>query len=218
MDEVSEYQKIESLYFFDTTTQKYKKEFLNKIVEYLKDLPWIGTEKIDGANTRIVWNGFNFSILGRENKSQVPEEVKKIFNEKFIERDDMEVAFEQMFGKKQVILFVEAHGGKIQKGAYNCDTSIIGFDIMVGGKYLSKFVASEIFVKLGIDFVPIINFDNLQSAIDFVKTHENSIKYPDCKMEGLVCVPKCEIYDYSGKRIAVKIKNSMLKKLEECHG
>ena len=37
--------------------------FLNKIVEYLKDLSWIETEKIDGTNTRIVWNwgGFNDS-------------------------------------------------------------------------------------------------------------------------------------------------------------
>ena len=30
MDEISEYQKIESLYFFDTTTKKYKKELLLK--------------------------------------------------------------------------------------------------------------------------------------------------------------------------------------------
>lgn len=215
--EVAEYQKIQNLYAFDPTIRKYKKEFFNPIVEYLKDLKWIGTEKIDGTNTRIIWDGFSFHFMGRTNMSKIEEnkELINILNEKFIAKNDMEIVFEQMFGKKQVILFVEAYGGKIQNGAYKCNTNIIGFDIMVDGTYLDKFVSKEIFEKIGIDFVPMIQFNNLQEAIDYVKTHEASIKYPDCKLEGLVCFPPCRIYDNKHDRVIVKIKGKELKKLEE---
>lgn len=208
-----EYQKIDNLYEFDIGAKRYIIKFHSPIVEYLKDVPWIGTEKIDGTNIRIHWDGYEFEIAGRTSKSDVPKEIQEIFKKKF--DSDMEVIFEQKFGKKDVILFCEGYGGKIQNGAYDCETSLIGFDVMVNDMYLDKFEAKSIFEELGIDFVPMTIFANLGEAIKYVQEHSQSIKHPTCALEGLVCAPAVRIYDVNGKRVIVKIKGRELKKVKE---
>lgn len=206
-----EYQKIESLYKFDGEIKRFIPEFYNPIVEYLAPLEWLGTEKIDGTNIRIHWNGKSFEIGGRTDNAEIPKAVQQVFNDKF--NYDMEVQFEQKFGNKDVYLFCEAYGGKIQNGAYSCETKLIGFDIMINSVYLDRNVAQSIFASLGIDYVPTMTFENLAEAIAFVKINEKSIQCPDDKMEGIVCVPKQRIYDHQGNRIIVKIKKKDLDKL-----
>ena len=206
-----EYQKIESLYRFDAEKKGFVKEFYNPIVEYLKDLHWCGTEKIDGTNIRIYWNGIKFELAGRTDNAEVPKAIQEIFNEMF--NADMEVIFEQRFGKKDVYLFCEGYGGKIQKGAYSCETKLIGFDIMIDDTYLDKENSQKIFKELGIEFVPVMAFENLQQAINYVENVEESIQCKGDKIEGLVCYPIKRIYDHQGNRIIVKIKKKDLAKL-----
>lgn len=208
---MKEYQKIESLYKFDSEKKRFINEFYNPIVEYLAPLPWYGTEKIDGTNIRIHWDGIKFELGGRTDEAEVPKAIQQIFNEKF--NDDMEVVFEQKFGKKDVYLFCEGFGGKIQGGIYSCETSLIGFDIMINDIYLDKNVAEKIFHELGMDFVPFLEFQNLEEAIEYVKEVEESIQCPGCQIEGLVCFPRQRIYDHMGNRVIVKIKKKDLKKL-----
>lgn len=210
---MKEYQKIETLYKFDNETKRFRKEFYNPIVEYLKDCKWIGTEKIDGTNVRVLWNGHNFEFGGRTDKATLPKELLQILQNTF--NYDMEILFEQKFGEKEVLLFMESYAGKIQNGAYKGSEKVIGFDIMVNSIYLDKKVSEQIFEELGIKFVPVIEFNNLQGCIDFVKNHQSSIIQPESQMEGLVCYPAVRLYDHQGNRIIVKIKNKDLKKLEE---
>jgi hypothetical protein len=125
----------------------------------------------------------------------------------------MEVVFEQKFAEKEVILFMEGYGGKVQTGTYLCDEKIIGYDIMVDNIYLDKNTSKQIFEDLGIEFVPLIEFNNLQEAIDYVYNNKQSIIEPESKIEGLVCFPKARVYDHMGNRIIVKIKNKDLNKL-----
>ena len=125
----------------------------------------------------------------------------------------MEVLFEQKFGDKEVYLFCEGYGGKIQNGAYTCETRLIGYDIMIGDIYLDKYISQQIFNEIGIDCVPFIEFNNLNEAIEYVKTNRKSIQCPNDNIEGLVCVPKQRIYDHMGNRIIVKIKGRDLDKL-----
>lgn len=212
--EIKEYQKIGNLYHFDEKRKEYTENFEDTIVNYLRELPWICTEKIDGTNTRIVWDGYGFSVLGRTNKSIVTPEVMEIFSKKFIANKDMETVFEQTFGEKQVILFVEMHGGKIQRGAYDCDTQMVGFDIMVNGTYLNRIAAKQLFNIWGIEYVPVMLMNNLEEAIVFVKTHKESILHPKCDIEGLVCTPMQEIYNKKGERVIIKIKKGVLKRLK----
>lgn len=209
---MKEYQKIESIYKFDTSIKKFKKEYYNPIVEYLENNKWIGTEKIDGTNIRIYWNGKRFEFSGRTNKSEMPKEIMGILEEKF--DYDMEIIFEQKFGNKEVYLFCEGYGGKIQGRAYDCEESIIGFDIMIENIYLEKEVSKQLFTEFGINFVKQIEFNNLKEAIDYVKNNDKSLEHFNCYLEGLVVYPIKRIYDHMGNRIIIKIKGRDLQKLE----
>lgn len=208
---MKEYQKIETLYTFDSEIKRFRKEFYNPIVEYLKDCKWFGTEKIDGTNIRILWNGHSFEFGGRTDNAEIPKAVMKILTDNF--NYDMEVLFEQKFGNKEVMLFMEAFAGKIQNGTYQGSEDIIGFDIMIGDVYLDKAVSKQIFEELGLKFVPVLEFNNLQECIDYVYHNTQSIIQPQSKIEGLVCYPAFRLYDHQGKRIIVKIKNKDLAKL-----
>lgn len=199
------YQKIETLYKFNTTINKFvENDFTNPIVKYLYDCKWIGSEKIDGTNIRVLWDGFSFSIAGRTEKSDVPKEVKLLFDTIF--NKDAEIIIEQIFGVKEVIFCMEAYGGKIQNGTYKISERLIGFDIMVNENYIQRESARDIFEKINIPFVPLYIFKNLKEAIDFVKTNPVSQVDNTAYIEGLVCLPYERIYDNQGNRIAVKIK------------
>lgn len=210
---MKEYQKIETLYKFDSEIKRFKKEFYNPIVEYLKDCKWFGTEKVDGTNVRICWNGHNFEFGGRTDDGDLPKAIRILLENTF--NYDMEVLFEQKFGNKEVMLFMEGYAGKIQNGTYQGAEDIIGFDIMIGDIYLDKAISKQIFEELGLKFVPILEFNNLQECIDYVNNNKQSIIQPVSKIEGLVCYPAVRLYDHQGNRIIVKIKNKDLSKLVE---
>ena len=211
---MKEYQKIETLYKFDSSKRKFVREFYNPLVEYLAPLTWFATEKIDGTNTRIQWDGHKFNFSGRTDQSVLPNEVIALLNERF--DHGMEVAFEQKFGNKEVILFMESFGGKIQNGVYSIKQErLIGFDIMVGDIYLDRLVAFDIFKAFGFETVNYQLFANLQSAIDFVSSKPRSYIDGNATIEGLVVLPEKRIYDHMGNRIIVKIKVKDLEKLEK---
>ena len=210
---MKEYQKIETLYKFDNTTHKFKNEFYNPIINYLKDCPWIVSEKIDGTNIRVHWDGHKVEWSGRTDSSQLPKEVESLLQETF---GESEIIFEQNFGEKEVFLFMECYGGKIQGGLYGGKERLIGFDVMIGDTYLDKMVIKDIFDKFGVETVEFRVVPNLQVAIDFVKTYTAYSDHCDDKkneIEGLVCVPAVRLYDHQGKRIIVKIKKKDLRKL-----
>ena len=74
---MKEYQKIESIYRFDQNVKGFVKEYYNPIVEYLENNKWIGTEKIDGTNIRIYWNGKIFEFGGRTEQAEIPKALLK---------------------------------------------------------------------------------------------------------------------------------------------
>ena len=212
---MEEYQKIETLYKFDQATKSYLKEFYNPIVEYLAPLPWIASEKFDGTNIRVHWDGHRVEWSGRTDASVLPKEVQETLAAAF---GDSEVTFEQTFGEKDAILFMECYGGKVQGGIYGGHERLIGFDVMVDGLYLNKAEAAELFPKFGIEPVEFFEVASLQEAVDIVKegrlASHNEGDRPT-RMEGLVCVPKMRLFDGNGKRIAVKIKARDLAKVRE---
>ena len=92
-----EYFKISNLFKFD---EKYKNIVgLNDDFNYLKDNIWIGTEKIDGTNIRICWDGHRISIMGHTAKSIIPSNLIEYLNSLFL-TCEMEYVFEQMFQEK----------------------------------------------------------------------------------------------------------------------
>lgn len=212
---MKEYQKIETLYKFDNETKRFTHKIYNPIVEYLYDCPWLVSEKIDGTNIRVHWDGHTVEWSGRTDKSDLPKEVSALLKTCF---GDAEITFEQMFGEKDVILFMECYGGKIQGGLYGGKERLIGFDVMVNGIYLDKLIIHTIFSNFGITTVPFFIKMNLSECIDIVMNYNGPSQFCEkgtTQIEGLVCVPTVRLYDHMGNRIIVKIKKKDLRKMAE---
>ena len=204
---MKEYEKIETIFVRDEKTKKLNENiYRNETIEFLKDIEWEFTEKIDGTNIRIYWDGHKVSYYGRTDKAQIPTQLMNKLIELF-GGDINEEMFEQKFGATPVMLIGEGYGAKIQKcgGDYRQDNNFILFDVCINNKYLSRDNVNDIANYFGIESVPVIFSGNLQKGIDFVKTKPNST-IGTAKMEGLVARPKVELYDKNGNRLIVKIK------------
>lgn len=204
---MTEYHKIETLFERDTNGTKKLIEgaFRNDAVKYLANNDWYFTEKIDGTNIRIHWDGHKVEFAGRTDKAQIPKPLMDYLNNTFgsVEAEEM---FEQKFGETDVILFGEGYGPGIQKGgAYRDDVSFILFDVQIGDTWLKRDSVEDIATAFGIDVVPIIFIGNLWQAVDYVKTKPKST-IGTANMEGLVGRPLTEMLDRMGKRVIVKIK------------
>ena len=71
---MNQYHKIDSLFERDMegTRKLIEGKFRNPVVEYIKDNEWIFTEKIDGTNIRVFWDGHKVSFGGRTDNAQIP--------------------------------------------------------------------------------------------------------------------------------------------------
>jgi hypothetical protein len=206
---MKEYQKIETIYerSMDGNKKLIEGQWRNPIVAYLKNMPWVWVEKIDGTNIRVQWDGHTFNFAGRTDKAEIPKLLLARLQEIFL-NDKMEQMFEQLFGETEVIVFGEGYGVKIQKcgGDYLQDRNDFRvFDIMVNDTYLDLSDVVDICNKLGLHMVHMISTGTLLEAVEFIKQKPIST-HGKCIMEGLVCRPWVRIYDHQGKRIIVKIK------------
>jgi hypothetical protein len=202
-----EYNKIETLYERDLEGSKRMIEgkFRNPTVEFLKDNVWQFTEKFDGTNVRIHWDGHKVTYGGRTDDAQIPTHLLNKLIEMF-GSDEAEQIFEQKFCEMEVTLFGEGYGPKIQKGgSYRPDVSFILFDVLISGNYQPRESVEDIAKAFGIDVVPIVLEGTVQDGVDFVKSKPKSTM-GTAMMEGVVGRPKVEMRDRSGKRVIVKIK------------
>lgn len=214
---MKEYQKIETPFVRDMDGSKklILGQFRNPIVEYLKNCQWICTEKVDGTNVRVHWNGYKFNFYGRTDSASFPSFMLRKLTEIF-NNDETEQVMEQMFAEREVILIGEGYGAKIQKCGANYikdGVDFIGIDVMVKTKdnekwvYLDRRDAEDVYKALGIKMVPIVATMTLGEAVNHVMSKPYSlISEVKQVMEGLVCVPDVPVYDKSGHRIIVKIK------------
>lgn len=207
---MTEYTKIETVFERDMegTKKLIEGKFRNETVEFLKDNRWIGTEKIDGTNIGIVWDGHKVSYQGRTERAQIPAHLMNKLIEMFGGTVNEEL-FEQKFGEMQVILFGEGYGAKIQKcgGNYRSDVSFILFDVYLPEQnlWLKRDAVEDIAKTFGIDVAPIVYEGDIAGAVEFVKSKPKStIGIAD--MEGIVCKPAVDMLDRMGRRLIVKIK------------
>lgn len=202
-----EYHKIETV--FNRSTDGDKRliwgDYRNETVEYLANNIWQFTEKIDGTNIRIHWDGHNIEIGGRTDRAQIPKHLMDYLSATFL-TPEVEELFEQTYGEKDVMLFGEGYGAKIQNGGdYRSDVSFILFDVLIGDNWQSRELVGTTAKMFGIDVVPIVLEGTIGDGIDYVMQHNNST-IGNAVMEGVVGRPKVEMKDQRGNRIIVKIK------------
>lgn len=202
------YEKIETIYARDIegTKKLIPGKFRNETVEFLKDNKWVWTEKVDGTNIRVLWDGHSVTFGGRTERAQIPAPLVNRLNELFGGERNAQV-FEQMFGEREVLIFGEGYGAKIQNGgSYIPDgVDFIMFDMLINDNYQSRENVEGCAKALGIKVVPIVGEGTLEEAVEFVKRHPQSTM-GSCEMEGVVCRPAVELRDRCGNRMIVKIK------------
>ena len=85
------YHKIETLFERDEKTKKLIiGKFRNPTVEYLKDNVWTFTEKIDGMNTFVLYDGHEVTFGGRTERAQIPKPLLDRLNDLFQDKRPFE--------------------------------------------------------------------------------------------------------------------------------
>ena len=205
-----EYTKIDTIFArnIDGSKALIEGKYKSDAVEFLKDARWSCTEKVDGTNIGVVWDGHRVSFQGRTERAQIPADLVNALNRMFGGMENEEL-FEQKFGCTPVILFGEGYGGKIQGGKYRKDASFILFDVFMpndkGGIWLKRDAIEDIAKAFGIEAVPVVLVGTLDDAVAFVKSRPKSTLGDD-PMEGVVCKPAVDLLDRMGRRLIVKVK------------
>lgn len=205
-----EYVKIETPFnrVEDGTKKLIEGDFRNETVEFLKDNEWLWSEKVDGTNISVEWDGHRVSFHGRTERAQIPAHLVNKLNEMF-GGETNEQLFEQIFGETPMILYGEGYGAKIQNGGtYRSDVSFILFDVYQPDSriWLKQEAVWDIASKFGIDMVPFVLSGTIDEAVRYVKGKPLSHINEAHSMEGLVGRPEVELRDRLGKRVIVKVK------------
>lgn len=177
--------------------------------EYLKDNEWVFTEKVDGTNIRVMFDGDEIRYNGKTDNAQLPVDLIETLHKMFDSQLDL---FKETFPPKegeetQVCLYGEGYGAGIQKsGCYREDKSFVLFDIKIGKMWLFRKDVEEIATKFGVDIVPIIGTGTLEQGIKLVEKGFMS-QWGDFIAEGIVARPKTELRTRRGDRVITKIKH-----------
>lgn len=204
---MSLYPKIESPYKRFTEgpnrnrfdyTQWARPEFMA-----LARMNWTWTEKIDGTNIRVIWDGHKVTFGGRTDNAQIPATLVTKLTELFPEE-----LLEQTFSGTEVVLYGEGYGPKIQKGGglYRADQSFILFDVRVGKWWLEPASVGDVAQKLGIGLVPQFAPCSVYDAVNIVTRGLRST-FGDFWAEGLVGRAPYGLLTRSGERILMKVKH-----------
>lgn len=206
---MKEYHKIETLFERDMEGSKklIEGKFRNPVVEFLKDNKWQFTEKVDGTNIRVHWDGHKVFFGGRTDSAQIPTVLMYALNDKFMGIQNEEL-FEQKFGATPVTFYGEGYGEKIQNGGnYREGVGFILFDILIGDIWLERENIEEIAKAFDVPVVPIVLEGTIQDAVNYVKNSPKSIiASKEKESEGLVGKPSVEVKDRRGDRVIVKVK------------
>jgi len=207
---MKQYHKIKTVFKRDPSTNHKTLlvgEYSIPEFEYLKDNEWVFTEKVDGTNIRIMWDGERVTFGGKSDNSQIQTTLYDTLANMF--QDDVSYKlFTEKFGTDgKVCLYGEGYGAKIQKGGGNyCqDQSLVLFDVKIGDWWLNREDVEDIARYLNVSIVPIIGQGTLSDMVEITRNGFTS-KWGNFQAEGIVARPKTELVTRSGSRVITKIK------------
>lgn len=203
---MKEYHKIQSVYKRNPETKRrtfLEGEFSLPEFAYLKDCPWRATEKVDGTNIRVIFDGNTITFGGKVDDAQLSARLVTRLNERFLPQRDR---FAEIF-PKGACLYGEGYGAKIQKGGgnYQPDQDFVLFDVRVGEWWLQREDVGDVAEKFGLDVVPELGTKTLLQWVDFVAQGFDS-HWGAFPAEGVVLRPEVELRTRGGDRIITKIK------------
>ena len=206
---MNQYHKIQTVFKRDPET-KFKTllmgEYSTPEFEYLQSDEWIWTEKVDGTNIRVMWDGEGtVTFGGKTDRASIPADLVNVLAEMF--QSSFQLGMFRDIFDGPACLYGEGYGPKIQKGGgnYADAPSFVLFDVRVGDWWLRRPDVLEVSEKLGIDAVPCVGRGTLPQLASKVSRGFRSI-WGDFSAEGIVARPKVELFARYGSRIITKLK------------
>lgn len=206
------YPKIHSLFKRDHDTGKLiMGNWTLDEFDFLQYVIWEFTEKVDGANIRImssltVDGDSDIGIGGRKDGSGIPPYLATKLGQIIQER--IQPRMSEELRDKPFCLYGEGYGKKIQKvgGLYIPDgVDFVLFDVKIGEWWLKREDVQVIGDQLGLKVVPIVGEGTVHDAIKMMEDGLQS-RWGDFPAEGLVIRPKVELFGRDGMRIMAKVK------------
>jgi len=203
---MQEYHKIKTVFLRDPATN-YKTllegTYALPEFEYLKDNQWAFSEKVDGTNIRVMFDGETLSFGGKTDRASIPALLVNKLNDRFLSQLGL---FKEHF-IEGVCLYGEGYGAKIQKGGgnYRPDQDFVLFDVKVGEWWLKREDVEGIAKTFGLDVVPVLYTGTLIDLVLFVREGFKST-WGDFQAEGVVARPMVELKARNGSRIITKLK------------
>jgi hypothetical protein len=202
---MKEYHKIQSVYKRDEKTHKFIiGDYSRDEFKYLENNMWEFTEKVDGTNIRVGWDGEIVKIGGKTERAQLHIDLIDELNRLFpVEK------FKSIYPDTPMTLYGEGYGAGIQKGGgnYSKTKTFVCFDIMINDYWLSRVNVDDISNKLSIKSVPVVGHGILSELISMVK-QGNTSTWGSFVAEGIVARPACELWARNGQRIITKVKHT----------
>jgi hypothetical protein len=182
--------------------------------EYLANLPWRWTEKIDGTNIRLWWEGQTVTLGGRTDRAQIPASiVEAVAKLGLMDPGSWQVKWPWLTPqvdelRPSVTLYGEGYGAGIQKGGgnYRSDAGFILFDVRVGHWWLEPYAVQEIADYFGLDTVPAYGVASPSVMWEVIKHEGLKSHFPGVEMEGIVGTPAVPLQTRSGHRLIMKMK------------
>ena len=210
---IKTYHKIQTV-FLRNPADNYKTllegEYSSPEFKYLENNLWEWTEKVDGTNIRVIYDGEFVHFAGKTDRAQMYpgmyECLEKLFRTDFALKNLNKIFGKTFEGYVEVCLYGEGYGAGIQKGGcYRDDKGFVLFDIWVNGWWLQRKDIIDIANQLNIDVVPLIGIGTLSEMVELVRRGSNS-QWGKFEAEGVVARPVVELCARNGQRIITKLK------------
>ena len=205
---MKEYHKIITVFERDPKTKfrtLLEGKFATPELEFLADATWDFTEKVDGTNIRVMWDGNSVTFGGRTNNAQIPAFLINRLQNRFFATEAQQRLAEAF--PDEACLYGEGYGSKIQKGGenYRQDQDFVLFDVRVGEWWLQRHDVEAVAHTLDLDVVPIIGDGTLSDMVSLAVDGFES-QWGQFNAEGIVARPATELRTRAGHRIITKIK------------
>ena len=215
-----EYPKIQTMFKRDDRNLIVEGDWTTPELNYLQNNEWLFTEKVDGTNMRVIYDGNGgVEFRGRTDAANIQPSVDA--GMALYRTPEMIQRVQEVFDGSPVILFGEGYGKGVQKigEKYIPDgCSFVLFDVyiptspegyadgvQVDGWWLNRENQEDVATKLGIPIVPVVGKGTLHDGIAMVRDGFKS-NWGDFIAEGLIAVTTCGLFDRKGRRLNTKIK------------
>lgn len=200
------YPKINTLWKRDGKNRVITGDYASREFRDFRDVEWTWTEKIDGTNIRLGWDGLGWVVGGRTNNANFSNHI---LNALYGVCDSMTPKMQALYPGQFVVIYGEGYGAGIQKGGgYRATPGFIAFDALVGEgtkfgfpknqPLLSGGQFTDLTDTLGLDRVQVLGQWTIAQAWNLMLEREFKSTFPGVALEGIVGRPTHGYYKRNG--------------------